>query len=278
MATFEHEGTNIAFDLQGEGVDFVFMHGLGADLRQTLSALSDLRGIRLICLDMPGHGETSARETGDEFPYSFAAFADVALALLDVLSIDSAIFGGISMGAGISLHVALRAPQRVKGLVLVRPAWLSEARPPNLRIIEELGLWIEHEGLASAETKLGQHALYQRELKANPACAASIIGALTRPQALESCKVFSALVQDAPFRNMQDLQSIKQPALVVGNEGDPLHPAVLAQTLAQQLPQARYLHVAPRYLQTEQHHRALNQGVQQFLDNHKLTSILTKAF
>ena len=273
MATFKHREMDIAYERQGEGENFVFMHGLGADRRQTLSALSGLSGVRLICLDMPGHGETA----GGDFPYSFSAFADVAIALLDTLSIDAAIFGGISMGAGISLQVALRAPQRVKGLVLVRPAWLNDVRPPNLGIIETLGLWIENEGLATAEAKLGQDVSYQHELKSNPACAASIAGLLTRPQARESCKVLSALVQDAPFGHMQDLEKVNQPAIVIGNDGDPLHPADLAQTLAQQLPHGHYRHVASRYLETEQHHRDLNQAVQQFLDQQKLTPTLTNA-
>src|ERR687889_604426 len=38
------------------------------------------------------------------------------------------------MGAGVALRFALAEPERVRGLVLIRPAWLDRPNPPNLAV------------------------------------------------------------------------------------------------------------------------------------------------
>lgn len=271
MPSFDHNGQSIAYDLRGEGTDLVFMHGLGADREQSLSALSGLSGIRLICPDMPGHGDSLPAPSPDgQVSFGFRHFADVAIALLDHLEIESALLGGISMGSGISLNVALRRPERVKGLVLVRPAWLDQSRPDNLHVIDALGQWIVDEGLVEAEARLAEHSVYSDVLSKNPKCAASISSVLTRPQALESASVLSALVQDAPFERMQDLAHIGVPALVIGCVGDPLHPASVAETLTDYFPQGQYQQIPPRYLEPQEHHKVLTLTIHAFLNKYGL--------
>ena len=45
--------------------------------------------------------------------------------MIDMLHLQQIAVGGISMGAAVALNFALRYPQRVLGLVLVRPASLN---------------------------------------------------------------------------------------------------------------------------------------------------------
>src|SRR5262249_57034897 len=85
--------------------------------------------IRLLCLDARGHGQT--QPLGDPSALTFDVFADDLVALLDCLGIGQAIIGGISMGAGVALNIAVRYPERVAGLVLSRPAWLDGPMPPE---------------------------------------------------------------------------------------------------------------------------------------------------
>ncbi len=54
--------------------------------------------------------------------------------------------GGISLGAAVAVNVAIRYPERVLGLMLVRPAWIDRPLPENVhlyatiaRLIRELG-------------------------------------------------------------------------------------------------------------------------------------------
>ena len=53
--------------------------------------------------------------------YSIESFASDAIALLDHLDIDEAIVGGTSLGANVTLEIARKAPQRVRGMIIEMP-------------------------------------------------------------------------------------------------------------------------------------------------------------
>lgn len=72
-------------------------------------------GYRSVVFDQRGYGQT------DWVPGSYIDWED-AIAVLDHLEIDSAVVVGCSLGGGVAIHLALAAPERVSGLVLVGAA------------------------------------------------------------------------------------------------------------------------------------------------------------
>ena len=80
----------------------------------TLDRLAE-HGVRALAPDLPGFG-MSARTAG---PYTIPELADALCALLDVQALDAVILVGGSMGGVVAQQLALRAPQRVRKLVLV---------------------------------------------------------------------------------------------------------------------------------------------------------------
>lgn len=116
MATAQINGTNVFFqDSGGDGPVVVLSHGFLMDHSMFDPQVEALRKYhRVITWDERGFGATPA--TG-EFDYWDSA-RDV-LSLLDHLGIDQAFVGGMSQGGFISLRVALTAPDRVRGLVLI---------------------------------------------------------------------------------------------------------------------------------------------------------------
>ena len=69
----------LKYEVVGEGDPLIFMHGLGADRRQTTSALAGLERIRLIAPDCRSHGESMHHGVAD---LSFDQFADDAISIL----------------------------------------------------------------------------------------------------------------------------------------------------------------------------------------------------
>jgi pimeloyl-ACP methyl ester carboxylesterase len=94
----------------------VFIHAGIADRRMwrhQLAAVPD--GFRFVSLDLRGHGDTRLTDE------PFSNHEDV-LAVMDHLDIFRAVMVGCSMGGGTAIDVALAAPHRVDGLVLVGAA------------------------------------------------------------------------------------------------------------------------------------------------------------
>ena len=154
----------------GNDLPLFFQHGLGSNLDQAFRLLGDLADVQLISMDCPGHGGAPLPEG---LMPSFDYYTDELLRLMSSLGIDRAVFGGISMGSGIALNMALNYPDKVKGLVLVRPAWLDAINPENLALLLEAADRIPlHNGLDEFE-QLPEFKQIKEQL---PKAAQSILG------------------------------------------------------------------------------------------------------
>lgn len=123
----------------------MFSNSLGTDHSMWDGQLEILRrDFYLIRYDTRGHGLTSAPKG----PYTIEQLASDVLGLLDHLSIDKAMFCGISMGGLIGQWLAVHAPQRIEALVIANtapkigtePAWTERAalvRKQGLNAIAE---------------------------------------------------------------------------------------------------------------------------------------------
>ncbi len=103
------------YEEHGSGDPLLLIMGLAADSRAWLFQLTDFaERYRTIIFDNRGVGRSS-KPSG---PYSIQQMADDAAGLLDELDIANPHVVGVSMGGMIAQELALRHPQRVRGLVL----------------------------------------------------------------------------------------------------------------------------------------------------------------
>jgi pimeloyl-ACP methyl ester carboxylesterase len=119
---FKHDGHRLVFDDYGQGpYTVVLMPGLllSRKMQDPLARTLAARGHRVISLDPLGHGESDRPR--DMWRYSMPLFGEQVIALLDHLEIEQAVVGGTSLGANITLEAAIRAPERMKGLVVEMP-------------------------------------------------------------------------------------------------------------------------------------------------------------
>src|SRR5262245_34317776 len=133
MPFFQHDDIRIYYDVIGTGEPLVICHGLTGDRNAAKELFADFTGRRLIFADARAHGMTEP--LGPESKLCFAQFAADLRALLRHLEIDNAVVGGISMGAGIAVRTAIDFPDVVRGLILIRPAWLDARFPNNLSLL-----------------------------------------------------------------------------------------------------------------------------------------------
>ena len=105
---------DIYFETVGEGPAVLFIHAGVADSRMWREQMG-LEGHRTITFDQRGFGKTKWAPG----PYSNRGDA---LAILDHAGVDEAVVVGCSNGGEAALQLALVAPERVAGLVLVGAA------------------------------------------------------------------------------------------------------------------------------------------------------------
>jgi len=115
MAFVENQGTKIYWDEQGQGDPLLLIMGLGYTSvmwHRTRPLLA--QHFRTIAFDNRGVGR-SAVPPG---PYSIAAMASDAAAVLDAAGVARAHVIGVSMGGMIAQEFALQYPARTRSLVL----------------------------------------------------------------------------------------------------------------------------------------------------------------
>lgn len=255
------KGGLLAYSRCASGTPLVFLHGLGASRFQAQAAINDLSGLERITIDAPGHGD-SAQST---VPSNFGAFAGSIIDLLDGLNVGRAIFGGISMGAGLALRIARDFPERVKALVLVRPAWVDKPGRPHLNIVADIGEWIASDGLEAARQRLKIDERYQHMITHLPLAAASVAKMIEGVAATGRADVLREMVDSHPLDDGSELVTIAQRALVIANEHDPLHPIKIAHELVGGLPNTKLVIAPPRYLNPVTHQNVATRAINSFI-------------
>ena len=122
-------GVEIAYvDTGGDGPPVVLAHGFLMDRTMFAPQVAALRATyRVVTWDERGFGET----VYDGAPFTYWDSADDCLALMDHLGIERAVVGGMSQGGFLSLRVALTAPERVRGLILLN----TQAGPEDAEVV-----------------------------------------------------------------------------------------------------------------------------------------------
>jgi pimeloyl-ACP methyl ester carboxylesterase len=246
----------------GEGPAVLFQHGLGGDERQVAEAFPDGAGFRRLTLECRGHG---ASGPGPLDRFSIAAFADDALAFLDRRGVARFVAGGISMGAAIALRLAVRMPERVRALVLARPAWLAERAPENLRVYAEVGRLFDGEPRASGRDAFLASDSGRRLAAEAPDNLASLAGFFAPDRPAWTGALLQAIAGDGPGVTEAEIRAIRMPTLVIGHGRDLAHPLAYAETLAAMIPGARLARITPKATDKAAYLREFRAALTEFL-------------
>ena len=114
------------YEEHGSGDPLLCIMGFATDLTGWLMQTPEFaKSYRTIVFDNRGVGR-SAKPPG---PYTIHEMADDAVGILEALDVERAHVLGLSMGGMIAQEVALRHPQRVRGLVLAARFPSPTSRP-----------------------------------------------------------------------------------------------------------------------------------------------------
>ncbi len=266
MAQFTHDGIQFHYRDEGAGLPFFFQHGLGADVTQPFGLFKPPAGVRLIAFDARGHGLTTP--LGEDAKLCFRVFGEDLLALMQHLGIEHAIVGGISMGAALALHFAVRWPGRVTGLVLSRPAWLEAPCPWNVKMFSLVSNLIRKHGAPQGLVEFRGTPEYQEALRKWPDVATSLSLQFQNPRAEETAPKLERIIRDTPHPDRAAWATVRVPALVLGNRLDPVHPFEYAEELARAIPGAKLREITSKSVSVERHGEDVQRCLDEFLRQH----------
>ncbi len=127
-------------DTGGDAPAVLFCHGFLMDRTMFEPQVAELADdFRCIRYDERGFGGTPAPG-----PFDYWDLADDAVALLDWLDVESAVFCGMSQGGFLSLRAALRHPERVHGLVLIDTQAGVDDEETREGYRQMFRVWFEH--------------------------------------------------------------------------------------------------------------------------------------
>ena len=233
---FRSGGHELVYDDYGDpGTDrvLVYIHGLMLDSeinRGIARALAD-HGHRVVLVDLLGHGRSDKPTHASE--YRIDTYTEQVVALLDELDVPTAVLGGMSLGANISLFTASRRPDRVRGLVLEMPV-LEWAVPSAALLFAPMVLLVHY-----ARPLVARLSSLVARVPATPSPAVnSFLHAASLPPESMAALLHGILVGPvAP--SIEERCAIEAPALILAHRNDLIHPFDDAVNLARQLPNAR---------------------------------------
>jgi pimeloyl-ACP methyl ester carboxylesterase len=239
----ERAGVSLAAEESGEGTPVVLLHGLTATRRYVVMGSRSLQrgGHRVIAYDARGHGRSSPAP--DASGYTYEQLALDLEAVLDAFELPRAVLAGASMGAHTSLALALRAPERVAGLVVITPSF----QPEDVDTPARLTRWDElSEGLRSGGVEGFVAAYGEPEVPAELRdTVLKVIRQRLRqhehPEAVADA--LRGVPRSKPFTRIEQLGGITAPVAIVasGDEADPGHPQAVAEAYARAIPGAELI-------------------------------------
>ena len=231
-----HAGHRLVYDEYGQGDrPLVLLPGLllPRSMDRPLAHALAERGNRVLVLDPLGHGDSD--RPLDMTQYSFALFAEQVIGLMDHLAIEEAVVGGTSLGANITLETLVAAPDRCRGAIVEMPVLdnallgcalaftpllvattvgrpITGAIASLIRRLPRTGSYLIDVGLDWASLDPGPSGAYLQGL---------FFGRIAPPKT--------------------ERVQIQTPSLVIGHQRDPIHPFSDADSLVEEMPNARMI-------------------------------------
>jgi pimeloyl-ACP methyl ester carboxylesterase len=237
----ERAGVRLAGVQDGEGVPVVLLHGLTATRRYVVmgSRALERSGHRVVAYDARAHGQSSPAP--DPSAYTYDDLGQDLQAVLDELGIERAVLAGASMGAHTLLWLALQAPERAAGLVVITPAYDPATQDDEHRLSRWDALADGFardgvEGFIAAQGPLGVPEEWQETVLK---VTRQRLAQHEHPQALADA--LRTVPRSRPFGGIDELSSIAVPVVVVASNDvvDPGHPQAVGEAYAAAIPGAR---------------------------------------
>jgi len=255
IAELNHQGLYFE-DSGGSGPALILGHGFLMDGRMFDAQAEALAPeFRVIRWDARGLGRTR----WDGQPFTLYDSAADCIALLDHLGIQRAVVGGLSQGGYCALRVALRYPERVRGLVLMSTSGRADGEEVRPAYRQVRDLW----GTPGATENIVQ--MYAKAIIGDPRFHSPWLDLWRQTPRAHFVAAMNNLIERDDIEPR--LGEIRCPALVIHGLADTALPASEGQALFDALPgRSRFVPIpGAAHAPTLTHSELLNPPLVEFL-------------
>jgi pimeloyl-ACP methyl ester carboxylesterase len=226
------DGTRLHVEVEGEGEPVtVFAHGLTNSCME-LAAFTPMAPGTKLRFCFRGHAHSGTPEPGH---YRFADFADDLDAVATAYGATRAV--GTSLGQGAITHLLGRNPDRFERIVFVLPAALDLRMTDHARfdhvadLLETLPVDEAVEAIVAESTRRAEYdeKPWLRELDLFLWQDLNAVGV---------ARSIREITRDTAIADRELLRAVTAPTLILGQEGDEIHPIELARLLVELMPNA----------------------------------------
>lgn len=220
------KGVRLRWFVGGEGSPLVLLHGLGGAASNWIELAPQLaRDHRVVAVDLPGHGGSSALPV---LP-NLEPFADRVGLVLRREEAHPAVVVGHSLGCVVALRLAMRSPELVRGLVLISAAGIGSTSRRARYALAVSSLVQPGRLIAPLRGRIARSERLRAVVWANWATPdgttvspTATLGLLEGPALhTDTSSAAAALVEEDP---RVDLERVRCPAMLVWGARDPQVP------------------------------------------------------
>jgi len=242
----ELSGLKIHYKAAGSGEPLILLlHGFSASTFSWREVLEPLAGFgTVVAYDRAGFGLTQ-RPVGDVLrkwpganPYGPDAQADQVAALILALGFEKAFLVGHSAGGAIAMHMYLRHPERVQGIVFVDPAiYRAGGAPARLRPLLEMPLLDRLGPLVSRSLAAQGDRLIKLAWHDPTKVTPDVLAGYRRPLQVENWDraLWEFTLAGRDLKLGERIKDVKAPALVITGDDDRVVPTADSIRLASEL-------------------------------------------
>ena len=235
----------VHFSESGRGPPLLLLHGFTGSVESWGTLIPGLTPrFRVIAVDLPGHGHSSAPASPDR--YALTRFAADLVTACDALGLSQVAVLGYSLGARAALHFAARHPGRIASMVLVSASpGIADARRRSERAAadERLAEELDREGIAPFVARWESLPLWESQGALPPVTREALRNQRLRNDAHGLANSLRGAGQGASAALDRELAAIACRVLLVAGALDTPY-VVLGTALARALPHARLAVVA----------------------------------
>ena len=214
---------------RAEGPPLLIFNGIGASAEILEPLMRRITRLRTITFDVPGVGASQVSTRVRRLP----GFARLARDVLDTLGVERVHVMGVSWGGGLAQQFARQYPERVDRLVLAATSPGHIMVPGRLAVLLRMATPLRYFSAGFFKHIAGD--IYGGDFRTDAALTERYA---RRMAPLAVLGYLNQLYAVAGWTSLHWLHTLRQPALVMAGEDDPIVPLANARILACRIPDA----------------------------------------